>query len=139
MRDAITQKHAMGCGIACTAFVLGCTYDQALRHLRKTRTDAVTAGVLCHEIAEAFSRKGINAMYRYIKPRIRHSIYGDGTIVFIARCKRYPYGHYLCRWNGQWMDPWINAVSDPVLRRVKSGWRKRLPGRPIYAIFIKRV
>jgi len=35
------------------------------------------------------------------------------------------------------MDPWINFQKDKNLKNAKAGFRKKLPGRPIYGIFIK--
>jgi hypothetical protein len=32
------------------------------------------------------------------------------------------------------MDPWINILKDKKLINAKSGYRKRLPGSPMYAI-----
>lgn len=41
-----------------------------------------------------------------------------------------PFGHYLIRFNNQWIDPWINLPN----KNIKAGFRKRLPGKPIYGI-----
>ncbi len=138
MRRPIAQKHDMGCGIACTAFVLGCSYEVACKLLHKSSDDAQTTGVFCREIVSALEVKGLYAEFRYIKRRVRKKIYQDGVIVFVVRSKRYPYGHYLCRWQGRWMDPWINGPDSWDLSMAKAGWRKRLPGQAIYAIFVQR-
>jgi len=69
-------------------------------------------------------------------------MYEDGVIVFIKRSVRYPAGHYLARMNGQWMDPWINFPNDQNIKNIKnatSGFRKKLPGKPIYALFSRSI
>jgi len=76
--------------------------------------------------------------YKYIKGKIRKKIYQDNTIVFIKRSKKYPYGHYLSRYKSSWMDPWINSKNDRKIKKIKAGFRKRLPGKAIYAIFLKK-
>ncbi|MEM0476561.1 MAG: hypothetical protein QW367_02905 [Candidatus Aenigmatarchaeota archaeon] len=78
-----------------------------------------------------------NVHYKYLKPKWRRKIYQEGTIVFIKRNKKYPYGHYLVRYKNLWMDPWINLLKEKRMEKAKAGFRKRLPGKPIYAIFLK--
>lgn len=34
------------------------------------------------------------------------------------------------------MDPWINFQKDKNVKNCEAGFRKRLPGKPIYAIFV---
>lgn len=128
----ITQKDGFGCGIACTASVLGLTYEKA-KTLFPNSKQVKDFGFLCKDIVDALAKKGLSYEYRYIKPKIKRRIYKPGTIVFIARSKRFPAGHYLARDEKKgWMDPWINFPSD--ISKSKSGFRKRLPGKPIYAI-----
>jgi hypothetical protein len=128
----ITQKDDFGCGVACTASVLDLTYEKAKALFSKPK-QAKDFGFLCKDIVNALKKKGFTYDYKYIKPKIKKQIYKQGTIVFIARSKRFPAGHYLARDQKKgWMDPWINFPSD--ISNVKSGFRKRLPGKPIYAI-----
>ena len=72
---------------------------------------------------------------------MRKKIYSPGVIVFIARSKQYPNGHFLSRVEKGWMDPWINfsKVNLMSMSEAKAGIRKRLPGRPIYAILPEEV
>ena len=129
---SIAQKDGYGCGIACTASVLNLNYQQTKKIFPNSK-QAKDFGFLCKDIVAAFKKKGLAYEYKYIKPRIKRRIYKQGTIVFIARSKKYPAGHYLARdMKRGWMDPWINFPSD--LANNKSGFRKRLPGKPIYAI-----
>lgn len=134
MKPPVVQKHPFGCGIACLAFVLGKKYEDAMRAIRPFRKE-INGGVWCKDIVSALRTKGLNAEFYYLKPACMKRIYDDGTIVFIARSKRYPAGHYLCRTTRGWMDPWINGPPEWRLEIAMAGFRKKLPGRPIYAIF----
>ena len=130
----VVQKHSLGCGVACVAFVLGKSYDEAMPLFPQGSKKAGTIGFLCREIAKALEKAGKNYEYRYIKPRVRRRIYENGTIVFIKKSKKYPAGHYLARATGKWMDPWINFGKEKDFEKARAGVRKRLPGKPIYAI-----
>lgn len=135
-KRAIVQKDNFGCGVACVAFVLGLNYKNALKLFtngcRKTKQD----GFLCKEIVQALNKQNISAQYRYINEKIRKKIYKENTIVFIGRSKKYPAGHYLCRYKNLWMDPWINFQKNQNIKRVLADFRKKLPGKPIYAVFL---
>ena len=127
-----TQRNKFGCGIACAASVLDLSYQQAKKLFTNSK-QAKNFGFLCKEIVTALKKKGFIYEYKYIKPKVKRRIYRPGTIVFIARSIKYPAGHYLSRDSKKrWMDPWINFPSD--VSKAKSGFRKRLPGRAIYAI-----
>ena len=137
MRNPVTQTHPYGCGLACVAFVLRKPYRQL--SAGKLAAQASTQGFYCRqlrEILEAYSWKG---EWKYLKHRWKRKIYTENTIVFIKRSSLYPAGHYLVRHNGYWMDPWINFQIEKDIRKSKSGYRKRLPGQPIYALFIEPV
>lgn len=128
----VTQKDGFGCGIACTASVLDLTYEKT-KNLFSNSKQAKDFGFLCKDIVNALKKKGFAYEYKYVKPKIKKRIYKQGTIVFITRSKRFPAGHYLTRDEKKgWMDPWINFLSQ--MSKSKSGFRKRLPGKPIYAI-----
>ncbi len=127
---AIKHEDPHGCSVACIASVTGITYQEALRLFPNGKEKADKTGFYCREIVSALEKKNIRYKYGYIKSRIRSKIYKDGTIVFIKRSKKYPTGHYLCRVNKTWMDPWINF---PEMNK-KAGFRKRLPGKSIYLI-----
>ena len=129
----ITQKHSMGCAVACTAFVAGLKYSEALS-LFKNKDNAWLNGYYCNDIIAALAKIDITASFFYIKPHKRKLIYRPHSIVFIKRSKRYPFGHFLVRThNKQWMNPWINL---PIITPAKASFQKRLPGKPIYAIHI---
>jgi|GEM_PF-597686 len=130
----IAQENPLGCGIACLAFVLGFDYQKTLRLFKKGRQKANNKGFYCRELVKVLNSQGRNFEYRYIKGKTRKKIYQDNVIVFIKRSKKYPLGHYLCRYKNLWMDPWINFQKNRNIKETKAGFRKRLPGHSIYAI-----
>lgn len=125
MKPTITQKDGMGCGAACVAFAANITYEEAVTELGKNK--AQTVGFQLRELVDVLGRYGLNYHYNHVKATSGRGVYPDGTIVFIKRSKRYPYGHYLIRHNGLWADSWINLVLDKNLTNARSGYRKRLP------------
>ena len=127
----ITQKHGYGCGVACVATILGCAYDTALGKFRNPG-NARSKGYTCREIVAALSRGGRGYGYCYLKPAQKHRMKNIGTIVYVAKSKRWPAGHYLVKTEKGWMNPWINF---PLIAPARSGFQSRLPGRAVYAIF----
>lgn len=136
MKNPIVQKDNLGCGIACLAFVTNKTYEEAVHDLGKEKSQ--TKELYCKEIVSYLKKIGYQAEFRYLKPKWRNKIYQDKAIVFIKRSKKYPYGHYLVRYENCWMDSWINfSIENGNVKNAYSGFRKRLPGKPIYGIFIR--
>jgi hypothetical protein len=133
MKQALSQQHDLGCGLACVAFIADAPYGKVAEILGGEKAD--TNGFTCKELVTALSKLGLEYNYKYIKPYLRQSIYKDGTIVFIKRSSKYPYGHYLTRFQGKWMDSWVNLPFDKNIKNAKSGFRKRLPGKPIYMVY----
>lgn len=126
----IAQIDNMGCSIACVASLLGISYPNAIRLFDNGKEKAGSKGFFCKDIIEALLKCGIESNYSYIKCKIKNDIYRQGSIVFIKRSIRYPQGHYLLRGKEKWMDPWIN-FPNPIK---EAGFRRRLPGKPIYLI-----
>jgi len=137
MRKSVTQEFDYGCGIACYAFALGLTYKQAVTRLGEIRGNSTRFWI--KDLTAALNNSGKNYTAKHIKPSLSRKFYEEGTIVLIRRSRRYPSGHYLIRHDGHWMDPWINLPSDKDIHNAESGFRKRLPGNPMYAIFPSRV
>ncbi|MBN9343964.1 MAG: hypothetical protein BGO76_08755 [Caedibacter sp. 38-128] len=132
MRKAITQEHGMGCAVACTAYVLNSTYQQAL-NLYKTPQYAWSRGFYCQEIVTALSNAGKLYQYKQIKDTNDSVLNLPDTIVFIEPSSIYPAGHFLVyTLEGCWMNPWINF---PLIAPAKSGFQPILPGNPTYAVF----
>jgi hypothetical protein len=132
MQNMIRQEDDMGCGVACVAFLAGITYRQAVDVLGQEK--ARTVGFRLQEIVDALDKFGLDYRFQHVKPKMKHSIYAEGTIVFINRSSRYPFGHYIVRHNGQWGDPWINLVRDRNFANAEAGFRKRLPGTPQWVV-----
>lgn len=132
MRKSITQEFDYGCGVACFAFALGVTYRQAEDLLGKEQATSTRFWV--KDLTAALNKAGKKYQAKYVKPHLRSEIYREGTIVLIRRSKHYPTGHYLIRHNNQWMDPWINLPLSKDIKKASSGFRKRLPGSPMYAV-----
>lgn len=136
MKSPICQKDNFGCSIACLAFITNKTYEEVVNDLGKEK--AKTKGFYCKEIVNYLKKLRYQVEFHYLKPKWRKKIYHDKTIVFIKRSKRYPYGHYLVRYKNLWMDPWINFSIDSDIKNARADFRKRLPDRPIYGIFVKK-
>jgi hypothetical protein len=133
MKESITQEFDYGCGVACFAFILGISYKEATVILGKDQSTSNRFWV--KDFIFALNDSGKPYYAKHIKPRIVKSIYNEGVIVLIRRSKRYPSGHYLVRYKDVWMDPWINLPTCKDIYFAKSGYRKRLPGKPMYALF----
>lgn len=133
MRKSITQESDYGCGIACFAFATKSTYKEAEQFLGNEQ--AKSERFWCSDLASELNRAGRRYTHKYVKPKLRNKIYKEGTIVLIRRSRNYPFGHYLIRHNKLWMDPWINLPFDNKIINAISGYRKRLPGKPMYVLF----
>lgn len=128
---AVVQEDNFGCAIACVAFILDLEYEDVVKLLKEGAKRAKTEGFYCREIVNVLSESGLEAYYNYLKPKFKNIIYQPNTIVYIKKSKRYPNGHYLTRLKNSWMDPWINFPNE----KRSAGFRKRLPGKAVYAIF----
>lgn len=129
----IVQEDNFGCGIACVASILSINYQTTRTFFSNGTVYAKTRGFLCREIIEVLNDHGHNYTFKYLKQYLKNKIYIPDSIVFLKRSKRYPAGHYLVRGENSWIDPWINFPNE---KRV-AGFRKRLPGKPIYIIYKK--
>ncbi len=127
----VSQKDPLGCSVACVASVAGLDYNKT-RNLFKNPRYAKKKGYYCKEIVEALKRLDLDYAYNYLKPNKKSFLKTRKCIVFIKRSKKYPAGHFLARGlENLWMDPWINFPKEPI----KSGWRRKLPGKAIYVIY----
>lgn len=133
---SVTQKHSFGCGVACVAFILKKSYEDVADILGEDKAN--NKGFVGKELVRTLSDFECPYFFKYLKPKLKRKIYQNGVIVFIKRSDKYPSGHYLVYFNSQWMDSWLNFTKDRDIKKAKSGFRKRLPGKPIYALFPKR-
>ncbi len=128
----VAQVHPMGCAVACVAFVLHQTYEEALELFDFSRR-AWSEGFLCADVTTALARGGKPHTVRTIldpQPR-EEGITAAPSLVFISPSPQHPSGHFLawCSENKKWMDPWINFPRmDPAV----AGFRANLPGDPQY-------
>lgn len=128
----IKQEDGLGCVVACVAFILKITYQETLTLFRDgKRRVKEEANFYCPELVSILNNSGLKYRYGKLRKDNESKIYQENSIVFIERGKKYPYGHFLCRHNNSWMDPWSNLPD----KNIKAGFRKRLPGKPIYVIF----
>lgn len=129
--EAIVQNHPMGCGVACVAFCLGLSYDEALS-LFKHPSAAWTTGFYCKEIAAVLSAAGLHYKWWKVKGRQQGRQLPDQTIVFCAPTKFYPAGHFLVKFaNASYMNPWSNC---PIIVPAKASFQDKLPSRIMYVI-----
>ncbi len=133
---SITQKHAFGCGAACVAFATELPYQKVIKLLGEKK--ATKQGFCCKELVQVLQKLGKKYEYKYIKPHILTHLDKPGTIVFMKRGKIYPAGHFVIKTEKGWMDPWINFCENQDISNAKSGFRKELPEKPIYAILPKQ-
>jgi len=128
----VKQEDGLGCAVACVAFVLEISYKEALSLFKDGQTRVKSkANFYYPEIVEILSSEGMNYGWKKLIDTSEKEIYSDYSIVFIRRSKNYQYGHFLARYEGKWMDPWINLPD----KNIKSGFRSILPGEPTYAAY----
>lgn len=132
MKKSVTQEFDYGCGVACFAFVTGLSYRQAVHHLGREQT--VKFGWRPSDLSKALNDYGLRYKNSYVRKHAANDSYPNGTIVLIERSKDYKVGHYLVSYERLWMDPWINMTENNDIYYAKSGFRKVLPGKAMYAI-----
>lgn len=132
MRQSITQEFEYGCGIACYAFALQISYQQATERLGSEQAKSTRFWV--KDLVIALNAAGLMYTSKHVKHTEKSPNYKEGTIILIRRSKRYLTGHYLIRHNNHWMDPWMNLPYDNDIQNARSGYRKRLPGKAMYSI-----
>lgn len=129
--EPVGQEDGLGCAVACVAFVLKIPYQQALTLFsdgkRRVREEA---NFYCPEIVQILKNAGLKYAWKKLPKNISEKEFNNLSIVFIKKSKTHPYGHFLCRYNNLWMDPWINLPDI----NIKAGFREALPGEPTYAI-----
>ncbi len=94
----ITQEDALGCGLACVAFILKKSYKKTKEnHFNEFD---LKRGLYCREIKGVFLKMGKNYEYSYVKRKIK---FEEGDIVYIKKSKEYPTGHYLVKSKHGWI------------------------------------
>ena len=128
----ITQKHPMGCGVACVASLLGLSYSKTFKFFDKNK--ASTNGYYIKDIVLALNEKGLKYTGSKVNNKTRKYVNKNGSIIFIKRSKKYPAGHYLLKTSRGWMNPWINY---PEIAPAKSGFNKKIPGDAQWVLYKK--
>lgn len=132
---SITQKHGAGCAVACVAYILKISYDAVLKLFSKSH-QVISRGFLCKEIVAALKKGECDYSYSKMINSNKKFLKIFGVIVFIARSKKYPIGHFVVRSeDGSWMNPWINF---PCIASAESGFQKKLPGKAKWIIYPNR-
>ena len=131
MAKSITQKLDYGCGVACFAFVCNMNFDEAIKFLG--REYSVKNGWRPSDLSKELNGFGFNYKNFYVRKKV-HIEYPLNSIVLIEKSQQYPVGHYLVLTPKGWMDPWINLPKTNDIRKAKSGFRKNLPGKAMYAL-----
>ncbi len=131
-RRAVVQRHPMGCAVACVAFCLGKSYDEAMKHFRN-KGNAWLNGYLCPEITKILNASGhMQYKWRKIKSTKNSAFLSPMSIVFCRPSKHYPHGHFLVKKGDRdFMNPWINF---PEITPAKAGFQTDLPSPISYVI-----
>ena len=129
---AVKQEDRLGCAVACAAFVLSIPYSESLKLFKDgQRRVKEEANFYCHEIVKILKGKGLNYSWVKLNKENAEVINQDFSIVFIKTSSKYPFGHFLVRYQDKWMDPWINLPDG----KINAGFRDKLPGDPTYAVY----
>jgi hypothetical protein len=131
MKKSITQESPNGCGIACFAFVCDLTYREAEKFLGPEQSKSNR--FIVKHFVEELNRFGKRYAALHAKPGEEVEPV-EGTIVLLRRSKEYPVGHYLAFHKSQWMDPRINLQEDRKFVSPETGFRDKLPGKPMYLL-----
>ena len=125
----VTQQSPMGCAVAATASFLDSDYCSTLKLFDNGYIKHSVYGFYVYDVVRALKRKNIiTKAYNIKRERPRFKI---GDIVFLRDEADDPFGHYLLKTRGGWMDSWKNF---PSINPAKAGYRKRLPGKPEWLI-----
>lgn len=128
----VAQEDGLGCAVACVAFILNIPYSKAVDlFIDGRRRVKGEANFYCPEIVKILNSKGLSYKWKKLPESIKEEEIEDRSIVFVERSKKLPFGHFLSKYNNQWMDPWINLPNNPI----KGEFRDSLPGNPTYVIY----
>lgn len=117
----VTQKHGMGCAVACVASLINQDYDSALA-LFSNQENAWSKGYYCPDIVNALKKAGLNYNYKEIKNQQDPILEKQGIIVFTTP-PNMPEGHFFVKREDGWMNPWGNF---PIINPAKASLDKTL-------------
>ena len=129
----VAQRHAMSCGVAAVANVVGISYDEAAKVFDMKYAE--TRGYFCKSIVTSFAKLG--KQYRFAKYTAKSAPLAEvsGAVIFIEQSLMFPYGHWVARADNVWVDSWINLQEEKDPRYAKAGVHTKLPGRPQWIVY----
>ena len=132
MKKSITREDSFGCSIACIAWITNKSYKRAKKEYFKDANSAHIFGYLCRDLVAALAKLKKQYSYKYLKGKIKVSW---RLYLLPKKIQAISHWHYLVKTSEGCMDPWINfGYRNADLNMANSGFRKRLPGKPIYVI-----
>ncbi len=131
----LVQEHGAGCAVACAAYILDVSYQEALKLFDKP-VHAIDQGFLCEEVVVALRKGGLSYLYEEVSPFNQYLLDQPFTIVFLAISKKYPLGHFVVRTEHNcWMNSWINY---PCIASAQAGFEKELFGKAEWVIYSRK-
>ena len=120
-----SQEHAMGCGLACVAFLTGKSYRHVLRQVDNPAY-AWTRGFYCPELVALLAGFNLHYTWRKVKSSEIIESFPNGAILFIKPGVKYPNGHFVVKVAARrYMNPWSNF---PSIRNAKASFQSRIDG-----------
>ncbi|WP_184362698.1 cysteine peptidase family C39 domain-containing protein [Xanthomonas euroxanthea] len=123
----VRQQNEWGCGVACTASLLGISYKGAMAEVQiaaAANIDFSLEGLELEIIISVLQQHGLSVSVRTDLKR-----WPIGTIAFLSE-KEGAYkgsGHYILKTKEGWMDPYFNALTRGEKESRKARCRSRLP------------
>ncbi|MBI5391175.1 hypothetical protein HZB02_06825 [Candidatus Woesearchaeota archaeon] len=128
----VAQESAMGCSVACVAFVCCMPFKQALR-LFKDPQRVGSKGAGCMEICAALKKQGRSYTWKKINSMRDPLLKRKGAIIYAAPTLKETGDHYVVFvGKRKYMNPWINF---PNMNPVQAGFAQKIPGKPTYVMY----
>ncbi len=128
----IRQEDDFGCAVACAAFVLNISYKETLTRFKNGAQRVKSkANFYCPEITRILNCAGKKYTWSKLTPNKISLLEINFSIIFLKKSQRYPFGHFVCRFQNLWMDPWFNFPK----KKIEAGFRDELDAEPAYVIY----
>lgn len=122
-KTPVTQEHAMGCGLACIAYLSGKSYRQVLQKV-SIKQHAWTRGFYCGELVKILKHFALTYEWKKVSLSFDIDSCPVGSIVFVKPNLQYPLGHFMVKVQSRkFMNPWKNF---PTMTPAKSGFTSNL-------------
>jgi len=134
----VPQQGPMGCGVACVAMVIGCTYERSRRYFVRLPGNDIERGYCCWELVWALAAAGLRFRKRTFGARTVDARLKSVPVGAIVRVRRWPgdrWLHYVVKSKTGWRDPmdsgghskrakWTGSCRrGQLLREWPRGWR----------------